>query len=66
MPALMATHNVRDITALNADIFVMEEGKVVQQGTPELLAASPATDFVAEVFGSPLASHAGNRPRPGP
>ena len=55
VPALVITHDVRDIAALNADIHVMEEGRIVQRGPAGALATHPATEFVAEVFGSPLA-----------
>lgn len=55
VPALVITHDLRDIIALNADVHVMEEGRIVQRGPAAALAAHPATEFVAEVFGSPLA-----------
>ena len=56
VPALVITHDVHDIVALNADVHVMEEGRIVQRGRAEALAIHPATEFVAEVFGSPLAT----------
>ena len=54
VPALVVTHDVHDIAALNADVFVIEEGRIVQRGPAEALATHPATEFVSEVFGSPL------------
>ena len=54
LPALVVTHDIHDIVALNADVHVMEEGRIVQRGSAAALAARPATEFVAEVFGSPL------------
>ena len=56
VPALVITHDVHDIVALNADVHVMEEGRIVQRGPADALATHPATEFVAEVFGSPLAT----------
>ena len=50
IPAIVATHDPRDIRALDAEVFVLEEGKVVQQGSAEALAAQPTTEFVAEFF----------------
>lgn len=62
VPALVITHDVYDIMALNADVHVMEQGRIVQRGPADALATHPATEFVAEVFGSPLAT-GGSRPR---
>ena len=64
VPALVITHDVHDIVALNADVHVMEGGRIVQRGPAESLATHPATEFVAEVFGSPLATP-GRKRRPG-
>lgn len=50
-PSLVVTHDVRDVEALGAHVFVLEEGEIVQRGDVESLAASPATDFVAEFVG---------------
>lgn len=49
-PALVVTHDVRDIVALGAEVFVLEAGRVVQRGRPEALAAAPVSEFVAELF----------------
>ena len=50
-PAIVVTHDPRDVRALGSPVvYVLEEGKVVQHGPSEHLAAQPATDFVAEFF----------------
>ncbi len=51
-PALVVTQDARDVTALGATVFVLEGGRIVQSGSAEALAAHPATDFVAEFFGT--------------
>lgn len=53
IPALVVTHDVRDVRALGAYVVVVEEGRVVQEGTAEALMAAPKTDFVAEFFDVP-------------
>jgi len=54
-PAIIVTHDVRDVIALDAEICILERGRVVQQGTLEALRTSPATSFVSEFLG--LADH---------
>ena len=49
-PAVVVTHDVRDVLALDALVVAVEDGRVVQQGSADALAAEPATDFVAEFF----------------
>jgi len=49
-PGLIVTHDARDVRALEAYVYVIEGGRVVQQGTAETLSAAPSTDFVAEFF----------------
>lgn len=50
-PALVVTHDARDVRALEAPaVYAMEEGAVVQSGSPADLAADPASDFVREFF----------------
>ncbi len=50
-PALVVTHDVRDVHALEAPaVHAMEEGRIVQSGSPAHLAAQPASDFVGEFF----------------
>ena len=56
-PAIVVTHDARDVHALGSPrVYALEEGEVVQTGSPELLAAEPATDFIAEFFAAPQAS----------
>lgn len=53
-PAIVVTHDVRDVHALGRPtVYALEAGSVVQHGTPEELAAHPATDFLAEFFSAP-------------
>ena len=53
-PAIVVTHDVRDVHALGQPtVYALEAGSVVQHGTPEELAARPATDFLAEFFSAP-------------
>lgn len=50
-PALVVTHDVRDVHALGSPtVHALEGGRVVQSGSPERMAAEPATEFVAEFF----------------
>ncbi len=51
VPALVATHDVRDALALDAHVVVLEEGKVCQEGPVAELRAAPRSDFVAEFTG---------------
>ena len=48
LPTIWVTHDIRDILAFNAEIFVLEAGKVVQSGTIEDLGRQPINEFVAE------------------
>lgn len=54
-PALVVTHDVRDIVALGGEVVVIEAGRVIQQGPAEALGRAPATEFVAELLGPPAA-----------
>ncbi len=54
-PAIVVTHDVRDVLALNARAFVLQDGAIVQSGSVTELAANPATEFVAEFVHAPLA-----------
>ncbi len=50
-PAIVATHDARDVYALDAAaVYALEDGCVSQSGPPSALAARPATSFVAEFF----------------
>lgn len=48
--ALVVSHDARDVRELGVDVHVIEEGRIVQSGSPEALAARPATEFVAAFF----------------
>ena len=50
-PAVLVTHDVRDIVALGSDasVCVIEDGRVSQWGTLDVLSCSPATEFVDEL-----------------
>lgn len=50
LPTIVATHDVRDVMALDARVFAVEAGRVVQQGPWRELARQPATAFIAEFF----------------
>ena len=49
-PSLLVTQDVKDVLALNAYVFVLEGGRIVQAGEAHQLREKPATDFVAEFF----------------
>jgi len=48
--ALVVSHDARDVRELGAEVHVMEDGRIVQSGRPDELAAAPATEFVAAFF----------------
>lgn len=50
-PAIVVTHDVRDVEALGADIVVLENGTISQRGSIDDLRREPATEFVAEFVG---------------
>ena len=50
---LIVTHDPRDVAALDAHVWVLESGRIVQSGDLDALRSEPATDFVAEFTGSP-------------
>lgn len=50
-PAIVVTHDPRDVEALGADVIVLEDGKVTQRGSVQELRSEPATEFVTEFFG---------------
>lgn len=52
-PTIVVTHDQRDVSALGATACVLEQGRIVQRGSPAELRAAPATDFVAEFFDAP-------------
>jgi ABC-type Fe3+/spermidine/putrescine transport system ATPase subunit len=52
-PCIVVTHDLRDVLALNAQVYVIEAGRVTQSGPIDELRSDPKTEFVAE-FLSPL------------
>jgi ABC-type sulfate/molybdate transport systems ATPase subunit len=50
-PSIVVTHDVRDVLALDAEVCVIEAGRIVQRGRIKALRDEPATDFVAEFVG---------------
>lgn len=50
-PAIVVTHDVRDVEALGAQVAVLEQGKLVQVGDLDALRASPGSEFVSEFLG---------------
>lgn len=59
-PAIIVSHDIRDLIALNARVCVLDAGKVVQQGSMSDVFNSPINDFVAEFCGADL-EQAGGR-----
>ena len=51
-PAIVVSHDARDVLALNADVYAIEDGRIVQHGPAARIAADPATPFLAEFFAS--------------
>lgn len=49
-PAIVVTHDVRDAHGLGGEVYVLESGRILQHGSAETLANSPASEFVAEFF----------------
>jgi molybdate transport system ATP-binding protein len=45
------THDALDALALGDELVVLENGTVVQRGTPAEVAQLPATDYVARLMG---------------
>ena len=51
-PAIIVTHDPRDVRALDARVCVLEGGQVTQRGDLDDLRAHPASPFVAEFVGA--------------
>lgn len=51
-PSLVVSHEARDVRELDATVYVLEGGRIVQSGTADELAADPATPFVEAFFDS--------------
>jgi ABC-type proline/glycine betaine transport system ATPase subunit len=50
MTVLYVTHDLREAAALANRIAVLEQGRIVQEGTLDNLRAKPETDFVRSVI----------------
>ena len=48
---VLVTHDPKDAVALADRIVIIEAGRVVQSGSIDAVAANPASDYVAELFG---------------
>ena len=51
IPTVIVTHDRADAEAFGGDVLVMEQGRVVQQGSLAALAAEPATPFTRQFAG---------------
>jgi molybdate transport system ATP-binding protein len=52
VPTVVVTHDFTEATLLADEICVMDRGRIVQRGSGSMLAANPASPFVAELAGS--------------
>ncbi len=52
LTTIFVTHDQEEALTLSDRIFVMDHGKVVQEGTAETVYTQPATEFVARFMGS--------------
>lgn len=50
-PVLMVTHDPIEAMVMTDELLVIENGRVVQRGTPAQVAARPLTDYVARLVG---------------
>jgi molybdate transport system ATP-binding protein len=58
-PCLLVTHDPLEALVLADQLIVLEDGRIVQEGTPAHIARKPATDYVAKLVGLNLyAGHA--------
>ena len=52
IPILLVTHHWGECLALAQQIVLLQEGKVVQTGTPEEIAKSPGSNFLRSLLGA--------------
>jgi molybdate transport system ATP-binding protein len=58
-PCLLVTHDPLEALVLADQLIVLEDGRIVQEGTPAHIARRPATNYVAKLVGLNLyAGHA--------
>jgi molybdate transport system ATP-binding protein len=50
-PCLLVTHDPLEALVLADRLIVLEGGRIVQEGTPALIARQPATEYVAKLVG---------------
>jgi molybdate transport system ATP-binding protein len=62
-PALLVTHDFAEAAQLGERVAIVDQGRIVQEGTPSELAASPRSAFVADFTGAVVLS---GRARRGP
>ena len=48
---MLTSHDPHDTLSWADEIIVMKEGKIIQQGTPEIIYRQPANEYVAGMFG---------------
>jgi molybdate transport system ATP-binding protein len=52
VPALLVTHDFTEAAVLGSRVGVIDEGRIIQEGTAAELAAAPASAFVADFTGA--------------
>jgi molybdate transport system ATP-binding protein len=52
IPTVLVTHDFTEAAMLGDEVAIVDDGRVVQQGTASALAARPATAFVADFTGA--------------
>jgi molybdate transport system ATP-binding protein len=51
LPTILVSHDFDDVLGLASRVAVIEGGRIVQEGIPNELVASPASEFVAAIAG---------------